>query len=532
MAKSDVIDWVAPGPGLWAYDPAHFPAPATGFLQRTNTPGASEGFAAGYARYGHPNVTTERSAVNGWTFGRRVPIDGSLFDERERAAIRAYDLRLWREDSTRWYATEGPAIFAECAAFQSIDPADLDDHALADHLQDALELLRRTQYHHFSHIPMTFVVGEWLLAARSWGIAEPTSYALLAGASPATAAAADHLSRIAEELLAAGKTEPESLEDTRNASEGARVALDTYLEGYGWRLVGGFDVDASALIEMPDVVLSSIRTALLAKPANVRIDPRTVRDQVPAEERHRFDDLLAEARLVYGIRDDDVGPCMWARGLIRRTLLEIAVRLTPRRSLRDTANVFDAGADELVALLGGSAERSGAVAEPMGPSAEELAARTDLRRRQAQLQPPSVLGDPPSFDGELPPTVARVARSFAAYIGNRPPSPAGIGRVTGTGIGDTPYVGHARVALRAEDAFGRLEPGDVLITVTTTPAFNSVLPIAGALVVEFGGLTSHAGIMARELGIAAVVDARGCTTLIPDGAEVEVDPVEGVVRLL
>jgi phosphohistidine swiveling domain-containing protein len=78
----------------------------------------------------------------------------------------------------------------------------------------------------------------------------------------------------------------------------------------------------------------------------------------------------------------------------------------------------------------------------------------------------------------------------------------------------------------------RMEPGDVLVTPTTTPAFNAVLAIAGGLVVEEGGLVSHAAVMARELGIPAVVGVAGAVDAIGDGATVEVDPCSGRVRVL
>lgn len=72
----------------------------------------------------------------------------------------------------------------------------------------------------------------------------------------------------------------------------------------------------------------------------------------------------------------------------------------------------------------------------------------------------------------------------------------------------------------------------MLITSTTTSAFNSVLPIAGALVTAHGGSMSHAGIAARELGVPAVVGVPGAVELIPDGATVEVDALAGTVQVV
>jgi pyruvate,water dikinase len=77
-----------------------------------------------------------------------------------------------------------------------------------------------------------------------------------------------------------------------------------------------------------------------------------------------------------------------------------------------------------------------------------------------------------------------------------------------------------------------MEPGDVLVVPFTTPAYNTVLSLAGAVVCESGGPMSHAAVMARELGIPAVVGAAGAMAEITAGATVEVDPAAGKVRVV
>jgi pyruvate,water dikinase len=102
----------------------------------------------------------------------------------------------------------------------------------------------------------------------------------------------------------------------------------------------------------------------------------------------------------------------------------------------------------------------------------------------------------------------------------------------GAGVGTTVYRGRARVADSPEAALAAMEPGDVLVVRFTTPAYNTILTLAGALVTADGALLSHAAVMARELGIPAVVGASGALRDIPDGARIEVDPVAGAVRVL
>ncbi|WP_407689691.1 phosphoenolpyruvate synthase [Mycobacterium sp. HUMS_1102779] len=70
-------------------------------------------------------------------------------------------------------------------------------------------------------------------------------------------------------------------------------------------------------------------------------------------------------------------------------------------------------------------------------------------------------------------------------------------------------------------------PGDVLVADITTPDWEPVMKIAAAIVTNRGGRTCHAAIIARELGIPAVVGAGDATTSVPDGEVVTVSCVEG-----
>ena len=80
--------------------------------------------------------------------------------------------------------------------------------------------------------------------------------------------------------------------------------------------------------------------------------------------------------------------------------------------------------------------------------------------------------------------------------------------------------------------FGCIERGDVLVTNSTTTAFNIVLPLLGAIVTDRGGLLSHAAIVAREYAIPAVVGCSDATAVVADGDRVRVDGRAGEVEVL
>ena len=93
------------------------------------------------------------------------------------------------------------------------------------------------------------------------------------------------------------------------------------------------------------------------------------------------------------------------------------------------------------------------------------------------------------------------------------------------------YEGPAR-CVSGPSEFDRIVKGDVLVTESTTEAFNILLPLLGAIVTDSGGLLSHSAIVAREYGIPGVVGTREATERIADGTRVRVDGDAGEVTVL
>lgn len=86
--------------------------------------------------------------------------------------------------------------------------------------------------------------------------------------------------------------------------------------------------------------------------------------------------------------------------------------------------------------------------------------------------------------------------------------------------------------VRGPSDFARVRPGDVLVCRTTDPAWTPLFGVVAAVVTETGGLLSHAAIVAREQGLPAVLAIPDATTVLRDGAMVEVDGSTGRVALL
>jgi pyruvate,water dikinase len=97
--------------------------------------------------------------------------------------------------------------------------------------------------------------------------------------------------------------------------------------------------------------------------------------------------------------------------------------------------------------------------------------------------------------------------------------PAGIGWGSGRAV-----------VVNCECELSRVAPGDVLVTRVAGPALSHILPQLGGVVAELGGSTSHLASLARERGIPVVLGVLDATATIPDGAQVAVDGVAGIVR--
>ena len=98
--------------------------------------------------------------------------------------------------------------------------------------------------------------------------------------------------------------------------------------------------------------------------------------------------------------------------------------------------------------------------------------------------------------------------------------------VSGRAIGQKIGQGPVRLVQSARE-MDRVQPGDVLVTEMTDPDWEPVMKRAGAIVTNRGGRTCHAAIIARELGIPAVVGSGEATHVLKDGAPVTVSCAEG-----
>jgi pyruvate,water dikinase len=98
--------------------------------------------------------------------------------------------------------------------------------------------------------------------------------------------------------------------------------------------------------------------------------------------------------------------------------------------------------------------------------------------------------------------------------------------VVGLAIGDGIVTGKVRV-LRDPRQLGDFQPGEILVTEITDPDWEPIMKVAAGIVTDRGGRTSHAAIVARELGVPAVVGSERATAALADGTTVTLSCAEG-----
>jgi len=295
-------------------------------------------------------------------------------------------------------------------------------------------------------------------------------------------------------------------------------AYRTLLFEYGYRGQGEVDPSNADWSEEPAFALSQVR-CMLAVPeadsprANIAaaVERREaiedeLRQGLPAELRDAFDGQVALAQHFTRLRELSKSTWVLACRRARTPFLALTRGLAEAEVVTSADDGRFLTYDEVDVVVHG-----GTLAD-----ARERVAR---RRRQAEEAehhrlPDNWVGEP---DGERIGAVDETARTL---------------RGLGVSIGDGPVTGAARIIPSAEAGYDRdLEPGDVLVAPFTDAPWTPLFVTAGAVVVETGGVLSHAATVAREFGIPAVVMVKDATRIIRDGDRVTVDAVAGTVTI-
>jgi pyruvate,water dikinase len=465
-------------PRTWLPDPSHYPEQMTPLSATVWFEAMGRGLHEAARQLRAPFGGFETRLELGWAY------EGELQPEWEvdRSVLEAAAPEL----AGRWERELRPRVLEINAELEAMRP-DRVAPAEATTLLDRLwELVQEEWTTHFLVVLPALTAAEHAAPEELLGIENPADDAVWQLADAAQREAVDDLIR--------DYTPAAALERLRASGPGRRFLreLDGYLERYGGR-ARWHELSLPREAEQPTMTLDAVRLALEMgeRPARVRA-------------AETGDDRLRAAYALKELHTYDIDyPGLLAT---REALLGFGRRLVGEGLLDAVDDVWMLEREELRSAL-----------------TETLDLRSLVRRRREEQARGFAEGVRP-FLGAPPDERARdtVVENFYGSGGSA---------LQGAGASPGVAEGVARVVADAGD-FARIQPGDVLVTTTTTPAWTPLFPSLAGLVTETGGILSHAAVVAREYRLPAVVGAAGATTVIRDGVRLRVDGTAGTIAIL
>jgi pyruvate,water dikinase len=292
--------------------------------------------------------------------------------------------------------------------------------------------------------------------------------------------------------------------------------FDEFIHRYGFRVQGEADPMVADWGENPTFVISQVRSMMALKPAEspaahqkaaaasrAKLE-KAVRATLAPEYRSAFDSALVQAQRFTAMRE--LTKAVWVLGTrrLRPPLLATADGLAGAGHIKQADDMLYLTHNEVDALV-------------KGKSVEGIAALISARKKQRKQAEDYTLPD--AWVGDVVPAQrAKVIESKS---------------LSGLGVSGGLATGRARIIMNTEAAFEReIEPGDILVAPFTDTPWTPLFIPAAAVVVETGGMLSHAATVAREFGIPCVVLVHDATRIIGEGDTVKVDGTAGTVRIL
>lgn len=292
--------------------------------------------------------------------------------------------------------------------------------------------------------------------------------------------------------------------------------FDEFIHRYGFRVQGEADPTVPDWSEDPTFVISQVRTMLALKPnespasqikkastSRARLE-KSVRASLVAPMREHFDAALAQAQRFTAMRE--LTKAVWVLGTrrMRPPLLAIADGMVEAGHLKRAEDYVYCTYREVEQMA-------------RGKEVPDLAAAITRRKRQRAKAEEYTL--PNAWVGEVTPSKKGAATKSK--------------KLSGLGVSAGTATGTARIVMNTEAAFARdIQPGEILVAPFTDTPWTPLFIPAAAVVVETGGMLSHAATVAREFGIPCVVLVEDATRVIRDGDTITVDGAAGTVTVV
>ena len=436
-----------------------------------------------------------------------------------------------------------PEIKQHIAYFESCDLRGMSLNQLRAHLAETLQRVERMGALHGVIMPMLFAMSQFeeLYCELFEGASTLDALRLTQGFDNKTMEG----DRALWNLSRLGRSTPEVREilsrhaagevistlEKSTASQPFLTELHKWLACYGQRLNSAFALSEPSWIEDPTPAIQNLQAYGVMPDLRPELEPAALaaeREKAVAEARAkltgypqpivaRFETLLKAAQVAAIVHEDHnfwIDQRLFYH--VRRVILEFGGRLAQAGVLDAMNDVFYLTPDEL---------RNG----------QDVPVRRFVQERKTEMEhfshvtPPPMLGTAPAFEMTDGGSMVR-----ALFKGEMSPANTRNGEMNKVkGLPGSAGVtrGTARVIHSLAEA-GKLQPGDVLVSISTEPPWTPLFATASAIVTDSGGVLSHSAVVAREYRIPAVVGTGNATTTFQDGQLIEVDGNAGIVHVI
>jgi rifampicin phosphotransferase len=525
----------------WMFDPMHFPRPLKPLELDTMT--IFGGLTRAFAHYGVP-LEMKTQVFNRYIYGAAVPTlpaeqmatQGKRAEEELKTTVLRID-ELWQEE---WL----PEIQELLERWDSFDLGGATMPELLKHMDENMEWARDMWFVHF-RITEPSYLSMGLFQELYEDLFEDdgpfAAMTLLQGFNNKTVETGHALwdlsreVRDSPELVRVFRSVPtkdvlSTLESLPEAQPFLR-AFRSYLAKYGQRgdLWGMTD---PSWIEDPTPAIENLKDNLEHPNRDPRAELATLaeeRERAVAVALKRLEsyptpvvesfELHLKAAQTGLVLSEDHG--FWIDVAVvyrvRRVFMEIGRRLAVSGVIKSADDIFYLRLSELPEM---------AAALPKGDRRAVVSNRKAELARFELLTPPGSLGTE-----QGPPPESPLSRTNQLFFGDPPPQSDDPSVLLGNAGSPGKVQGRARVLWSISDS-AKLQPGEILVSMTTSPAWTPLFATAAAVVTNTGGILSHCAVVAREYAIPAVVGTGNATDVIKDGQLLEVDGEAGTVRIL
>ncbi len=492
--------------------------------------------------YGSQTISSPMGVLDwrtkdGFAYISRINL--SQEERRRREPIFRENIAPWIEDfGAQWRGKSVPELEGGFQRLKKVDVTKLSDPELRVHFQNWVSYASRNwDVHHLNHYARSNIHRVFLDVINEMlgmDIQHPQLKAMMSGFDNRIFQVDRELYRLGSHalelrlgtLFESIKDDEKLLSELEKSQEG-RKWLDEFrqfLDENGWRTARVFDVSYPTWVEKPSLALTAIRVSI-AKGGVFALDEeqkrlarqreeveKDVLSRVPAEKREMFEKLLRAAQWLGVYSEEHIYYCEhYVNGLGRHVLMEIGKRFTRTGVIDEPEDILFLVPEEIMHHIGCAAYGQ------FSPR-KLVEIRKEQYQQNLKAQPPMFIGDV----SKVPEVIADEALLLSDIHGVplvKPELKANLyGSTSAPGIAEGP----ARV-IEGPDEFHLVQPGEILVTVTTSPIWTPLFGMVEGVVTDAGGALTHAIIVGREFGLPVVAGTMEGTRTIKTGDRIRVD---------